>query len=114
MASHPAVIGSLDGSESFDQELQAVIAPPGALYRMDTTSVDLDQGQAQNVSATPAAGNPTTLGQDVPAAKTEAEASPSPDAKDVDKSKEPWTSSNDPWNKGAQDKSSAAASSSGP
>ena len=93
MAEH--VVGSLDGSESFDQELQAVIAPPGALYRMDTTSVDLSQGQSPEASATPGAAA-AAAGPEAAAPTKEAAADPPSDSKEPDKSKEPWNKSNDP------------------
>ena len=73
------ITGSLDGSEQFDQELQAVLAPPGQLYRMETTSVDIDDGTAQGASELP---NPSaaaaTLGPD-------ASSNPQPGSKGEDK-----------------------------
>ena len=96
---------SAEGADSFDQELNAVLAPPGHLYRMNTTSVDIDDGSAQGASALPTpSAAAASLGKDVPA-------SPPEDSKGEDKSKEPWTKSNDPWNK--QKEATNAASSSG-
>ena len=75
--------GSMDCSEQFDQELQAVLAPPGQLCRMNTASVDIDQGVSQNASAAPQPSGEAAPHGPQPSA------SPPQESKEKGRSKEP-------------------------